>query len=165
VPVTCDLLDCDATQSIVEGLLPIDLVVNNAGASTLHPFLDTPIGDFERAFNLNVRSVMQVSQIVARDMVRRRADGESSTTFSIVNVSSQASKVALANHTSYCTSKGALDQLTRMMALELGAYQIRVNAVNPTVVLTDMGKVYLLPPTTQHQSINQSRFHWQQNKC
>jgi NAD(P)-dependent dehydrogenase (short-subunit alcohol dehydrogenase family) len=47
--------------------------------------------------------------------------------------------VALADHAAYCASKGALDQLTRVMALELGPHQIRVNAVNPTVTLTAMG--------------------------
>jgi NAD(P)-dependent dehydrogenase (short-subunit alcohol dehydrogenase family) len=57
----------------------------------------------------------------------------------IVNLSSQASQVALADHAAYCASKGALDQLTRVMALELGPHQIRVNAVNPTVTLTSMG--------------------------
>ena len=49
--------------------------------------------------------------------------------------------VALADHTAYCASKGALDQLTRMMALELGKHQIRVNAVAPTVTLTPMGEM------------------------
>merc|ERR1712146_709373 len=48
--------------------------------------------------------------------------------------------VALTDHTSYCTSKGALDQLTRMMALELGPHGIRTNAINPTVVLTALGR-------------------------
>jgi NAD(P)-dependent dehydrogenase (short-subunit alcohol dehydrogenase family) len=47
---------------------------------------------------------------------------------------------ALNDHTAYCASKGALDQLTRVMALELGKYRIRVNSVNPTIVMTPMGK-------------------------
>lgn len=59
---------------------------------------------------------------------------------SIVNVSSQGSTVGLPDHTAYCASKGALDQLTRVMAVELGAKGIRVNSVNPTVVLTEMGR-------------------------
>lgn len=58
----------------------------------------------------------------------------------IVNVSSQGSQVGLDEHAAYCMSKGALDQLTRTMALELGRQGIRVNAVNPTVVLTAMGR-------------------------
>ena len=75
-----------------------------------------------------------MSQVVARNMIKRGVKG------SILNVSSQASKVGLANHVAYCSSKGALDQMTRVMALELGPYGIRVNAINPTVVLTPMGK-------------------------
>merc|ERR1712224_332228 len=58
----------------------------------------------------------------------------------IVNVSSQASMVALPMHTSYCTSKAGLDMLTKMTALELGQHGIRCNAVNPTVVMTEMGR-------------------------
>ena len=66
-------------------------------------------------------------------MIKRGVSG------SIVNVSSQASMVGFADHAAYCASKGALDQLTRSMALELGCHGIRVNCVNPTVVLTNMG--------------------------
>eukprot|EP01083_Nonionella_stella_P001786 5112_1 len=58
----------------------------------------------------------------------------------IVNVSSVASRIAFNDHTAYGTSKAALDQLTRQMARELGTHGIRCNAVNPTVVLTDMGR-------------------------
>merc|ERR1712154_207026 len=60
---------------------------------------------------------------------------------SIVNVSSQASQAALADHTIYCGTKGALDMITKVAALELGPHKIRVNAVNPTVTMTPMGKV------------------------
>eukprot|EP00058_Branchiostoma_floridae_P010074 XP_002595562.1 hypothetical protein BRAFLDRAFT_200739 [Branchiostoma floridae] len=74
-----------------------------------------------------------LSQIVAKGMVERGSGG------SIVNVSSLASKCALKEHTSYCTSKGALDIMSKVMALELGPHKIRVNTVNPTVVMTDMG--------------------------
>merc|ERR1719169_207749 len=79
--------------------------------------------------------MMLISQGVARGMVKRGCKG------AIVNLSSQGSKVALVDHTAYCTAKGAVDQLTRMMALELGAHGIRVNAPNPTVTMTDMGKM------------------------
>ena len=59
---------------------------------------------------------------------------------SIVNISSQAGMVALQDHVAYCASKGAVDQITRVSALELGPFNIRCNSVNPTVVETDMGK-------------------------
>jgi NAD(P)-dependent dehydrogenase (short-subunit alcohol dehydrogenase family) len=61
---------------------------------------------------------------------------------SIVNVSSQASLVALRGHISYGSSKAALDNITRVSALELGQYGIRVNSVNPTVVMTPMSAWY-----------------------
>ncbi len=82
---------------------------------------------------VNVRAVLVVSQVVAAGMIARGQGG------AIVNLSSQASLIALADHAAYCASKGALDQLTRVMALELGPHQIRVNAVNPTATLTAMG--------------------------
>ena len=59
---------------------------------------------------------------------------------SIVNISSQAGMVALKDHVVYGASKGAVDQITRNHALELGPHGIRVNSINPTVVLTDMGR-------------------------
>ncbi|XP_019357253.1 PREDICTED: L-xylulose reductase [Gavialis gangeticus] len=90
---------------------------------------------FCRSFDVNLRAVLQVSQIVARQLIARGAPG------AIVNVSSQASQRALQGHTVYCSTKSALDMLTKMMALELGPHKIRVNAVNPTVVMTDMGRV------------------------
>lgn len=58
----------------------------------------------------------------------------------IVNISSLSGIVALHEHAVYCASKGGLDQLTRVMALELGPYNIRVNSVNPTVTNTSMGR-------------------------
>ncbi|XP_075415600.1 L-xylulose reductase isoform X3 [Tenrec ecaudatus] len=88
-----------------------------------------------RSFDVNLRAVIQVSQIVARGLVARGTPG------AIVHVSSQASQRALTNHTVYCSTKGAIDMLTKVMALELGPHKIRVNAVNPTVVMTPMGQV------------------------
>ena len=78
-------------------------------------------------------ATINVGQMVAKNMVEHKRMG------SIVNVSSQAAKAALIDHTAYGASKGAVDQATRNMALELGPYGIRVNSVNPTVVKTEMG--------------------------
>ena len=114
------------------GELKLDGLVNNAGVTHLAPLLDTTLDDFDRVMSVNVRAAFHVSKLVAPRMPRGSA---------IVNVSSQASSRAFADHTAYCVSKGALDQLTRMMALELGPRGIRVNAVNPTVVMTDMGRL------------------------
>ena len=75
---------------------------------------------------------MIVAQECARDMIRRGHKG------SIVNVSSVAAFQGVPDHVAYCASKGALDAMTRVMAVELGAHGIRVNSVNPTVTLTPM---------------------------
>src|SRR5918911_4452924 len=113
----------------------IALLVNNAGVSSPEPFLDTTAEAFDATIAVNVRAALIISQIVAAGMIQRGHGG------AIVNVSSQASMVGLADHAAYCASKGALDQLTRVMALELGPHRIRVNAVNPTVTLTPMGQM------------------------
>jgi L-xylulose reductase len=109
--------------------------VNNAGISVPQSFLSASPEAFDRTMAVNVRAAMIVSQVVAAGMIARGQGG------AIVNVSSQASMVGLADHATYCASKGALDQLTRVMALELGPRGIRVNAVNPTVTLTPMGEM------------------------
>ncbi|XP_016070900.1 PREDICTED: L-xylulose reductase-like [Miniopterus natalensis] len=133
-PVCVDLSDWEATERALSGLGPMDLLVNNAAVALLQPFLEVTKEACDSSFGVNLRAVIQVSQIVARGLIARGAPG------SIVNVSSQASQRALTNHTVYCATKGAMDMLTKVMALELGPHKIRVNAVNPTVVMTPMGK-------------------------
>ncbi|TNN49583.1 L-xylulose reductase [Liparis tanakae] len=134
-PVCVDLADWGATAAALQAVGPVDLLVNNAGCASLQPLLEVTPDQFDQSFNVNVRAVLHVSQIVARGMKARGSGG------SIVNVSSQASQCALRDHAVYCATKGALDMLTRVMALELGPLQIRVNSVNPTVVMTDMGRL------------------------
>ncbi|XP_067005153.2 L-xylulose reductase [Anabrus simplex] len=137
VPVTAvcvDLNDWGATHLAVKSVLPIDGLVNNAGIGIFEPFVDVKPESFDRSFNVNVKSVINVSQVVVQDLIKRKTSG------SIVNVSSQASQAALKDHTVYCATKGAVDMITKVMALELGPYNIRVNSVNPTVVLTELGK-------------------------
>ncbi|CAI9568445.1 unnamed protein product [Staurois parvus] len=132
--VCVDLGEWSATEAAMESIGLVDLLVNNAGVAHLQPFLDITQEAFDRSFSVNVRAAILVSQIVARQMVERGIPG------AIVNVSSQASQVALQDHAVYCATKGALDMLTKVMALELGPKKIRVNCVNPTVVMTDMGR-------------------------
>lgn len=80
--------------------------------------------------------MINLTQIVVQDLKKRKVDG------AIVNISSQASKAALQDHLVYCATKGAVDSLTRVAALELGPFNIRVNAVNPTVILTGLGRLF-----------------------
>merc|ERR1719378_215335 len=133
--VHLDLTDWEATKAALEPLPVMDGLVNNAAIAVVQPFLDVNPEDFDLLFNANVKQVINVSQIVAKKMISAGNSG------SIVNVSSQASQAALADHTIYCGTKGALDMITKVAALELGPKKIRVNAVNPTVTMTAMGKV------------------------
>jgi L-xylulose reductase len=130
--ITCDLADPAAARSAAITSLPVDLLVNNAGTTKLDPFLDTSVETFDRLMNVNAKAPMIVAQECARDMIRRGHKG------SIVNVSSMASFQGVPEHTAYCATKGALDAMTRVMAVELGAHGIRVNTVNPVVTLTPM---------------------------
>uniref|UniRef100_A0A6P5LLA8 Carbonyl reductase [NADPH] 2-like isoform X2 n=1 Tax=Phascolarctos cinereus TaxID=38626 RepID=A0A6P5LLA8_PHACI len=135
-PVCVDLGDWEATERALGNIGPIDLLVNNAGVLLEQPFLEVSKEAFDRTINVNLRSVIQVSQMVAKGMIARGVPG------SIVNVSSMVSRAAVINLTSYSSTKGAMDMLTKIMALELGPHKIRVNTVNPTLVLTHMGRKF-----------------------
>ena len=130
--ILCDLADPTATRAAAIAALPIDLLVNNAGTTQLDPFLDVKTETFDWLMNVNVKAAMIVAQECARDMIRRGHKG------AIVNVSSMAAFQGIPDHTVYCATKGALDAMTRVRAVELGPHGIRVNSVNPAVTLTPM---------------------------
>ena len=130
--IACDLSDLDTALCKARNALPLDGLVNNAGTTALEPFLDTSADAFDHLMTVNVKAAMVIAQVAARDMIGRGVAG------SIVNVSSVAASIGIADHTAYCASKAALDALTRVMAIELGPHGIRVNSVNPAVTLTPM---------------------------
>jgi len=98
--------------------------------------METDISVFDKVIDINTRGTLLVTKYASESMIATGNGGV------IVNVSSQASLVGLAGHISYASSKGAVDAMTRVSALELGKHNIRVNAVNPTVVMTPMSEWY-----------------------
>ena len=131
-----DLTSEDSVRDALDGL---DLygVVNCAGfGGEIATPMDTDIAFFDKVIAINTRGALLVTKYASQSMIRLGRGG------SIVNVSSQASLVALPGHISYGASKAALDSITRVSALEFGKYNIRVNAVNPTVVMTPMSAWY-----------------------
>jgi NAD(P)-dependent dehydrogenase (short-subunit alcohol dehydrogenase family) len=128
--IVCDLADPAATRAAAASAQPVDALVNNAGTTHIAPFLETSAETFDALMAVNARAPMIVAQECARDMIRRGRKG------SIVNVSSLAAFQGVPER--YCATKGAIDAMTRVMAVELGPYGIRVNSVNPTVTLTPM---------------------------
>lgn len=131
--------DLQSEDSIREALDGLDLygVVNCGGwGGEIATPMDTDIAVFDKVVSINARGALLVTKYASQAMIRVGQGG------SIVNVSSQASLVALSGHISYGASKGALDSITRVSALELGQYNIRVNSVNPTVIMTPMSAWY-----------------------
>ncbi|MCC7191328.1 MAG: glucose 1-dehydrogenase [Phycisphaeraceae bacterium] len=141
--IQADLADASQTKSAAAKAVGraggVDLLVNNAGISLPQAFLETTPDAFDKTMAVNVRAAMIFAQAYAKHVIE--SGKAKSRTCAIVNLSSQASKAALADHAAYCASKGALDMLSAVMALELGKHQIRVNCVNPTVTLTPMGEM------------------------
>ncbi|XP_073945278.1 L-xylulose reductase-like isoform X2 [Choristoneura fumiferana] len=133
--VALDLANWDESRKVLETLGHFDCLVNNAALGLTEDFLTTTSDNFDLLMNVNVKSVLNVSQVIAKKMIDAKSGG------SIVNISSQASKAALWGHVTYSATKGAIDAMTRVMALELGPHNIRVNAVNPTVIMTEMGRL------------------------
>lgn len=137
----CRALAFDLTSeaSVREALDGLDLwgVVNCGGfGGEIATPMDTDIDVFDKVIAINARGALLVTKYAAASMIRLGQGG------AIVNVSSQASLVALKGHISYGASKGALDNITKVSALELGPYGIRVNSVHPTVVMTPMSAWY-----------------------
>ncbi len=131
--------DLSSEVSVRSALEDLDLwgVVNCGGfGGEIATPMDTDIDVFDQVMSVNARGALLVTKYASRSMIRLGRGG------SIVNVSSQASLVALPGHISYGSSKAALDNITRVSALELGPYNIRVNSVNPTVVMTPMSAWY-----------------------
>lgn len=134
--VTFDLTSEHEVRDAV-GDLDVYGVVNCGGyGGEIATPMDTDIAVFDKVIAINARGALLVIKYTSRSMIRLGRGG------SIVNVSSQASLVALNGHISYGSSKAALDNITRVSALELGQYNIRVNSVNPTVVMTPMSAWY-----------------------
>ena len=131
-----DLTSEEGVRGALDGL---DLwgVVNCGGfGGEIATPMETDIDVFDKVISINARGSLLVIKYASRSMIRLGRGG------SIVNVSSQASLVALRGHISYGSSKAALDNITRVSALELGRHGIRVNSVNPTVVMTEMSAFY-----------------------
>ena len=131
--------DLASEDSVRDALGDLDLwgVVNCGGfGGEIATPMETDIDVFDKVISVNARGALLVTKYASRNMIRLGKGG------AIVNVSSQAALVALKGHISYGSSKAALDNITRVSALELGPYNIRVNGVHPTVVMTEMSAYY-----------------------
>ena len=108
----------------------VDILVNAAGIIANGTIENTSLADYDLMMNINVRSVLQLTQLLLPSIIERKGN--------IVNVSSVTGLRAFPNVFAYCVSKAAVDQFTRCAALELAPKSVRVNAVNPGVVRTNL---------------------------
>jgi NAD(P)-dependent dehydrogenase (short-subunit alcohol dehydrogenase family) len=143
-----------AIGEILQHFGHIDILVNNAGIDTIERFTDLDVETWDEIFRVNVRGVFLVTQAVVPLMIRQGAG-------KIVNVASQAGKVGEAFNSAYSASKFAVVGLTQALALELGSYNIAVNAVCPGPVETDMmtdalvrfGELYSMSPKVHRTNL------------
>ena len=138
--VACDVGDSAAVGNLVAATIAafgeIDVLVNNAAILAAKDFLDLDEKDFDRVIRVNLKGAFLCGQAVARHMVERVKQGDQPG--AIVNLSSVNAVFAIANQVPYSASKGGINQLTKVMALSLAAYGIRVNAIGPGSIMTEM---------------------------
>ncbi len=112
----------------------LDILVANAGIVHAAEFLDLEEADFDRVIAVNLKGVFLAGQAAARQMAKQGGGG------AIVNMSSVNAVLAIPNQVPYVVSKGGINQLTKVMALALAPHGIRVNAIGPGTILTELAK-------------------------
>jgi glucose 1-dehydrogenase len=133
--VQADVTQPEQVQAMVEGVIAelgqIDVLINNAGAHRRSPFLEIPLDLWRWVIDVDLTGPFIVSQAVARHMAPRGYG-------KIINITSVNANVAQPHLVHYSAAKGGLMMMTRAMALDLAEYGIRVNAIAPGLVRTDL---------------------------
>ncbi|OAT30098.1 SDR family oxidoreductase [Proteus myxofaciens] len=137
VGITCDVTSTDsvkrAVNSAIEEFDRIDILINCAGIVALAPAESLSLDDWNKTLLVNLTGTFLLCQEVGRHMLQR-GQGK------IINLASQAGVVALPEHIAYCASKAAVINMTKVLALEWGPKGLQINAISPTIVMTDLGK-------------------------
>jgi len=144
----CDITSKDEIETLVNTVLDeckrVDILVNNAGVTSNYHVLDLSEEEWDRVININLKGYFLCSQAVGRIMAASRGGV-------IINISSLLGDVARPNRVHYCSAKGGVKMLTKALALDLASYGIRVNAVAPGPVETEMVAPILADPTVRSE--------------
>jgi 3-oxoacyl-[acyl-carrier protein] reductase len=136
IPIELLVQDPESVERAVDeterALGTITLLVNNAGINRLGAVHELSVEDFDHVIDVNLRGVFICSHFVSRRMIASGSPG------SIINIGSVAAIDGFPGRTGYASSKAAVHQLTRVMAIDLVAHRIRVNCVAPGYVMTDL---------------------------
>jgi NAD(P)-dependent dehydrogenase (short-subunit alcohol dehydrogenase family) len=131
----------------VRALGRIDLLVNNAGVLKRTPLLEISEDEWDWILDTNLKGYFLVSQAVARHMAEQGIPG------AIVNTSSAGQAVAAPNLTHYCVAKAGIEMLTKQLALELAPHRIRVNAICPGLIETDLNRADIADPAFRERRL------------
>jgi NAD(P)-dependent dehydrogenase (short-subunit alcohol dehydrogenase family) len=127
-----------AIEAAVNEFGRLDILVANAGIVHAAEFLALEEADFDRVLSVNLKGVFLAGQAAARQMVKQGGGG------SIINMSSVNAVLAIPNQVPYVVSKGAINQLTKVMAVGLAPHRIRVNGIGPGTILTELARTAVL---------------------
>ena len=138
----CDVSKTSDVTALVNAVVAkhgaVDILANNAGIAVGSDFLEVTEADFDRVIGINLKGSFFMLQACARQMVKQVQAGRKPG--AIINMSSVNDTLAIPAIVTYCISKGGVSQLTRSTALALAPHGIRVNAIGPGTIETDMAK-------------------------
>jgi D-threitol dehydrogenase (NAD+) len=134
---TCNVAEPQSVRGCVDQIVSrfrrVDILVNNAGVVLLGPAEELGVEAWQATMSVNLLGTFLMSQALGRHMLEA-GKGK------IINIASQAAGVALRGHAAYCASKAGVLGLTRVLAYEWAGRGVTVNAISPTVVMTDLGR-------------------------
>lgn len=146
--IHCDVSRASDVDALVEGVVrrfgAIDILMNNAGIAMAGDFLSITEADLDKVLGINLKGSFLMLQACARHMVKQAEAGRKPG--AIINMSSVNDTLAIPTIVSYCMSKGGVSQLTRATSIYLAPYGIRVNAIGPGSIRTDMYKGVVADP-------------------
>jgi len=154
----CDVGDAEDVNRIVDIVVTrhgaIDILINNAGITAAGDILEISEADFDRVIRVNLKGNFLMGQAAARQMVKQVREGRKPG--AIVNMSSVNAVFAIATQVPYSASKGGVNQLTKVMALGLAEHSIRVNAIGPGSIMTDMLTTVNADPEARHRLLSRT---------
>jgi NAD(P)-dependent dehydrogenase (short-subunit alcohol dehydrogenase family) len=149
IPLACDVHEVDTIVDAAVQHGGLDILVNAAGILVAGSIENTSLAAWDETLDVNLRAVFHLISAAVPHLIARRGN--------IVNVSSVTGLRAFPNILAYCVSKAAIDQRTRCAALELAPKNVRVNAVNPGVVVTEAHLSGGMEPAGYEQFLERSR--------
>lgn len=136
LPIVADITKNDDLKKIHQESYKkfprIDILVNNAGVGGLDDAENLSEEIWDQTMAVNLKAPFMLSQLIGREMIKQKKG-------KIINISSQAGLVALDKHVAYCSSKAGIIGMTKVLAMEWAEFGINVNAIAPTVILTELG--------------------------